>query len=77
MAGIFFLFKFAVYWRMQIVTAGVITGIPLKSSVVEVDALDGKNIFYLPVGTDFTAVMSPGLKFLTFPFFYLPYNYCY
>ena len=30
--------------------------------MVEVDAQDGKNIFYLPKGTDFTAVMNPGEK---------------
>ena len=59
-AGIFFVFKFAVYWKMQFVSAGIVTGIPSKSSVVEVDAQDGKNIFYLPKGTDYTAVMSPG-----------------
>ena len=35
-------------------------GIPAESSVVEIDAQDGKNIFYLPKGTEFTAVMSPG-----------------
>ena len=45
---------------MQFISAGIVSGIPGKSSVVEVDALDGKNIFYLPKGTDFTAVMFPG-----------------
>ena len=45
---------------MQFISAGIVTGIPAKSSVVEVDALDGKNIFYLPKDTDYTAVMSPG-----------------
>ena len=45
---------------MQFISAGIVSGIPAKSTVVEIDALDGKNIFYLPKGTDFTAVMSPG-----------------
>ena len=45
---------------MQFISAGIVTGIPSQSSVVEVDAQDGKNIFYLPKGTDYTAVMSPG-----------------
>ena len=35
-------------------------GMPSQSAVVEIDAQDGKNIFYLPKGTEFTAVMSPG-----------------
>jgi hypothetical protein len=48
---------------MQFISAGIVTGIPPNSCVVEVDAVDGKNIFYLPKGTEFTAVMSPGLIF--------------
>jgi hypothetical protein len=67
----FFIFKFAVYWKMQFISAGIVTGIPPKSCVVEVDAVDGKNIFYLPKGTEFTAVMSPGMIYfvLFFSFF--------
>lgn len=50
----------AVYWRMQFVTAGMVGGIPKNSKVVELDAKDGKNIFYLGSGIEYTAVMSPG-----------------
>ena len=67
LAGAFFIFKFAVYWKMQFISAGIVTGIPAKSSVVEVDALDGKNIFYLPKDTDYTAVMSPGRLIIIWP----------
>jgi hypothetical protein len=33
-------------------------GIPANSKIVEVDAVDGKNIFYLPKDSDFTAIMK-------------------
>ena len=56
----FLAFKFGVYWRMQFVTAGMVGGIPKQSTVVELEAVDGKNIFYLPKDTQYTAVMSPG-----------------
>eukprot|EP00607_Mallomonas_marina_P007279 CAMPEP_0182419156 /NCGR_PEP_ID=MMETSP1167-20130531/3554_1 /TAXON_ID=2988 /ORGANISM="Mallomonas Sp, Strain CCMP3275" /LENGTH=243 /DNA_ID=CAMNT_0024593811 /DNA_START=387 /DNA_END=1118 /DNA_ORIENTATION=+ len=38
----------------------MIGSIPKSSRVLEIDAEDGKNVFYLPQGTDYTAVMSPG-----------------
>jgi len=53
----FGLFKFIVYSRMQFVTASMIGGIPPKSKIVEIDAKDGKNIFYLSKECDYTAVM--------------------
>ena len=53
----FGLFKFIVYSRMQFVTASMIGGIPPRSSIVEIDAKDGKNIFYLSKECDYTAVM--------------------
>jgi SAM-dependent methyltransferase len=54
----FLLFKTFVYWRMQFVSASMVSGIPKGSSVVEIDAKDGKNVFYLPSKVDYTAVMS-------------------
>lgn len=56
----FLLFKTFVYWRMQFVSASMVSGIPKGSSVVEIDAQDGKNVFYLPQKVDYTAVMSTG-----------------
>ena len=53
----FGLFKFIVYSRMQFVTASMIGGIPPKSSICEIDAIDGKNIFYLSKECDYTAIM--------------------
>lgn len=58
--GTFGLLKLGIYWRTQYLTASVISGIPKECSVVEIDAADGKNIYYLPKGTDYTAVMNPG-----------------
>ena len=52
--------KIALYWRMQFVTAGMVGGIPKNSKVVELDAEDGKNVFYLPSAVEYTAIMSPG-----------------
>lgn len=60
-SGSILLFKLAVYWKMQFISAGIVSGIPLASRVVELDAQDGKNVFYLPKGAAYTAVMSPGL----------------
>lgn len=51
------LFKISVYSRMQYTTASLLGGMPPNSVVVEMDAIDGKNIFYLPKGVDYTAVM--------------------
>jgi hypothetical protein len=45
---------------MQYMTASLVGGVPEGSSLVEIDAIDGKNVFYLPKGIDFTAVMSTG-----------------
>jgi hypothetical protein len=60
-SGSILLFKLAVYWKMQFISAGIVSGVPLASRVVELDAQDGKNVFYLPKGAQYTAVMSPGL----------------
>jgi len=54
------LFKLGVYWRMQFVSAAMVSGIPRGSTVVELDAQDGKNVFYLGEGVQYTAVMSSG-----------------
>lgn len=49
---------FSLYSKIAIETAGVISGIPVESDVVELDAVDGKNVFYLPPGCDYTAIMA-------------------
>ena len=49
--------NFASYWSLQLETARILGGVPRGSVVTELDALDGKNIFYLPEGVDYTAVM--------------------
>jgi hypothetical protein len=59
-SGLFLAFKLAIYWRMQYLTASIIAGIPSGSSVVELDATDGKNVFYFPKAIDYTAIMSVG-----------------
>lgn len=51
---------FSLYSKVAIETAGVISGIPVESDIVELDAVDGKNIFYLPPGCDYTAIMPVG-----------------
>jgi hypothetical protein len=43
--------KFVIYSKMQFVTASLVGGIPKNFKVVEIDATDGKNVFYLPSGT--------------------------
>lgn len=60
LGGSYLLLQLGVYWRMQFVTASMIGGIPRGSSIVELDAQDGKNIFYLPNDAIYTAVMSRG-----------------
>ena len=50
--------KFVGYTKFAFATAETINGIPPNFSVVEIDARDGKNVFYLPKGTDYTAVME-------------------
>ncbi len=57
---LFGLTKLIIYWRMQFVIADIVGGIPPSSKVVELDAQDGKQIFYLSTGCDYTAVMGPG-----------------
>ncbi len=56
--GITILLKLGVYWKMQFVTASLISGIQPYSTVVEIDAQDGKQVFYLPQGCDYTAIMG-------------------
>jgi hypothetical protein len=48
------------YARVQYTTASMVGVIPKNSKVVEIDAVDGKNIFYLPKGVEYTAIMNPG-----------------
>ena len=55
--GLFGLVKVISYWRMQYVQASTISGIPQGSKVVEFDAKDGKNIFYLSNNCEYTAIM--------------------
>lgn len=55
--GVYGLLKLFIYWSMQLKTAELLSGIPPNLSVVEVGAVDGKNIFYLPKGSDYLAVM--------------------
>lgn len=51
--------KLAEYSKMQYVTASILGGIPDNFKIVEIDVRDGKNVFYMPKGTDYTAVMLP------------------
>ena len=55
-------FQFSVYWRMQFVAANMFGRIPEGSTIAELDAKDGKNIFYLPRGIDYTAIMAGETK---------------
>lgn len=52
--------KLSQYFRLQTITASIIGGIPKNYKVVEIDAQDGKNIFYLPDGIEYTAIMNAG-----------------
>ncbi len=56
--GAFGLWKLFNYWKMQFITAKTVSGIPKQSKVVELDVQDGKNVFYLSQGCDYTAVMK-------------------
>jgi SAM-dependent methyltransferase len=49
--------NFFSYAKLQLETAQIVGGIPKNSVVTEMDAQDGKNIFYLPPGVEYTAVM--------------------
>lgn len=51
-------FQFYVYVRMQYVSANMFGRIPEGSLVAELDAKDGKNIFYLPRNVEYTAIMA-------------------
>jgi hypothetical protein len=46
------------YWKSQFAVAELIGGIPPNCQVVELDAQDGKNVFYLPKGSEYTAIMK-------------------
>ncbi len=50
----------AVYWRMQFITATMVNGIPSKRTVVDLNTQNGKNVFYVPGGTEYIAIMSTG-----------------
>jgi len=54
--------NFAAYAKLQVETAQLVGGIPRDSVVTEIDAQDGKNVFYLPPGIDYTAVMPSQSK---------------
>lgn len=49
--------NFLSYAKLQLETAQIVGGIPKNSLVCEMDAQDGKNVFYLPPGVEYTAVM--------------------
>jgi len=48
---------FLVFIVSIVMIASIIGGIPANFKVAELDTVDGKNIFYLPKGTDYTAIM--------------------
>lgn len=58
-AGSYGLLRLGIYWRAQVLTASLLGGIPPNSKIVDIGAVDGKNVFYLPKGSDYTAVMNP------------------
>ena len=43
---------------MQFINAGMISGSPSGLNVVEFDAVDEKNMYYLPKNTAYTALAS-------------------
>ena len=49
--------NFYSYAKLQLETAQIVGGIPKDSVVTEMDAQDGKNVFYLAPGVDYTAIM--------------------
>lgn len=60
LGGLYGLFKVFVYSKFQYTQASIIGGIPISeigNKVVELDARDGKNVFYLPKNSDYTAIM--------------------
>ena len=62
LTGIALLTKLGIYWRMQYEIAQILGNIPKNYKIVEFDAQDGKNIFYLPSGSDYTAIMTVNEK---------------
>ena len=56
--GVFGLWKFFNYWKIQYVIAKTVSGIPKRSKVVELDVQNGKNVFYLSEECEYTAIMS-------------------
>lgn len=60
LGGLYGLFKVFIYSKFQYTQASIIGGIPISeigNKVVEIDARDGKNVFYLPKNSDYTAIM--------------------
>ena len=49
--------NFYSYAKLQLETAQIVGGVPPNSVVTEMDAQDGKNVFYLAPGVDYTAIM--------------------
>eukprot|EP01039_Chlorochromonas_danica_P001914 gene1914-2092_t len=45
------------YAKSQYAIANLVGGIPKGSDVVEIDPIDGKNVFYLPATCTYTAIM--------------------
>ena len=56
----YLLLQFFAYWRIQIMAANIFSGIPKALTIVELDAQDGKNIFYLPQNSEYIGVMNSG-----------------
>ena len=42
------------YWKDQILVTKLLSGVPKGSKVLEIDASDAKNLYYLPIGCDVT-----------------------
>ena len=59
--GIYLLLQLGSYWKAQFMTASIIGGIPQGQKIVEIDAQDGKNVFYLPKNSEYCAVMKSGV----------------
>lgn len=59
--GVYLLLQLAAYWKAQFMTASIIGGIPTGLKIVEIDAQDGKNVFYLPKNSEYIAVMPSGV----------------
>lgn len=57
LGGVSAAINFYSYAKLQLETAQIVGGIPKDSVVTEIDAQDGKNVFYLAPGVDYTAIM--------------------